>query len=353
LPPRFRRVVPERGTPPLNFSFACGGWLQFYLFGVAKCLTDHGLHAVGRSQKFIGSSAGALTAAGMALDADWDAVIAYVKSTVLPQVWGSPAGPFRITRYCRDCMARCVNLGAAAELPHGELTAVVTQLSGLRALRVSAFRDAAHLADAVLASAAAIPIASAIRLDGRWCVDGGLSEFHPRLDPTLGETVYVNPFYFSHADIRPSRYVPVWWAFLPPRDPNSIDWLYDLGYSDALDWMRRRRLAHCCKHRPSAAPAAAAAATAAPPANDAAGAAAAAAAGDRPTLARIFGYGGSNTLLDAVLVFWMAVLWRPATFLLVTAELVLLVAAAVGSALWAEAAPLAPAAAAAAALLLP
>jgi hypothetical protein len=37
-------------------------------FGVAKCFTDHGLHAVSEQQQFIGSSAGGITAMGMGLD---------------------------------------------------------------------------------------------------------------------------------------------------------------------------------------------------------------------------------------------------------------------------------------------
>ncbi len=28
----------------LSFSFACGGWLKYYLFGVGKALMDHDLH---------------------------------------------------------------------------------------------------------------------------------------------------------------------------------------------------------------------------------------------------------------------------------------------------------------------
>lgn len=39
----------------MSFSFSCGGWLQFYLFGVAQCLRDHGFHNSGR---IAGSSAG-------------------------------------------------------------------------------------------------------------------------------------------------------------------------------------------------------------------------------------------------------------------------------------------------------
>ena len=46
----------EDSKSGLSFSFACGGWLQFYLFGVAKAIQEHGLH---RGQtKLIGCSAG-------------------------------------------------------------------------------------------------------------------------------------------------------------------------------------------------------------------------------------------------------------------------------------------------------
>jgi hypothetical protein len=39
----------------LHFSFACGGWLKYYLFGVARAISDHGL---AENARFIGSSAG-------------------------------------------------------------------------------------------------------------------------------------------------------------------------------------------------------------------------------------------------------------------------------------------------------
>lgn len=68
---------PVRGgrIPAFNFSFAMGGWLMFYSFGVAKCLLDHGLHRVRpMRQSFIGSSAGSLAAAALALEADIDKV---------------------------------------------------------------------------------------------------------------------------------------------------------------------------------------------------------------------------------------------------------------------------------------
>lgn len=61
------------GVPAYNFSFAMGGWLMIYNFGVAKCLLDHGLHKVQpERQRVIGSSAGSLAAAALVLEADID-----------------------------------------------------------------------------------------------------------------------------------------------------------------------------------------------------------------------------------------------------------------------------------------
>ena len=40
------------------------------------------------------------------------------------------------------------------------------------------------------------------------------------------------------ADIRPSRYVPLWWALYPPRK-EDFAWVYLLGYDDARSWLQR------------------------------------------------------------------------------------------------------------------
>lgn len=58
----------------------------------------------------------------------------------------------------------------------------------------------------------------------------------------------ISPLYASSADIRPSRYVPLSWIALAPRDPGAVDWLYDLGYRDALFWMAGEGIVHPCKH---------------------------------------------------------------------------------------------------------
>jgi predicted acylesterase/phospholipase RssA len=92
------------------------------------------------------------------------------------------------------------------------------------------YRPPTHssIRQALLASSCFVPFAAPVRLRGSLSVDGGMSEIQPVFEE--GErTVTVSPFFFSRADIKPSRYVPVWWVVLPPSNPHTIDWLYDLG----------------------------------------------------------------------------------------------------------------------------
>lgn len=58
--------VKETGTgaPWKAVSFSCGGWLQFYLFGVARAMQVRGLD---KNIKVAGCSAGSLAAAGLVL----------------------------------------------------------------------------------------------------------------------------------------------------------------------------------------------------------------------------------------------------------------------------------------------
>lgn len=46
----------------------------------------------------------------------------------------------------------------------------------------------------------------------------------------------VCPFYFSRADLAPSRFVPPWWSALPPP-PAKLRAVCDLGYRDAARWL--------------------------------------------------------------------------------------------------------------------
>jgi hypothetical protein len=83
------------------------------------------------------------------------------------------------------------------------------------------------------ASAGCFPFAPLVWRKDHWCIDGGLSDFQPVIDEN---TITVSPFYFSSADIRPSRYVPLWWSFFPPKDEDTIEWLYHLGQEDAISF---------------------------------------------------------------------------------------------------------------------
>jgi hypothetical protein len=240
------------------------------------------------------------------------------------------------------------------------------------------------------------------------------------------------------------RYVPVWWAFLPPPNPSTIDWLYDLGYKDALTWMQARGLGYCCDHCTDSettcnssssngsngntngnsngnsnggnghsttttystttdttdstttnttdctttnsssngesdtplhyGPGAAAATaheratehndgvSAAVRATAAAAATAARAEGrsllncskrpprsahpydshNKRSFQRLLGYGADNRLFDTLLVFWMAVLWKPATVLLILCEFCVLIAAKAAEAAAKEVLPVLP-----------
>lgn len=103
--------VEDQRVPAFNFSFAMGGWLMFYSFGVAKCLLDHGLHKVRPlQQSFIGSSAGSLAATALALEADIDkarssAPFAWKQNAVCAMKPVSPPSHIqtvRITTYNHD-----------------------------------------------------------------------------------------------------------------------------------------------------------------------------------------------------------------------------------------------------------
>jgi hypothetical protein len=218
-----------------SVSFACGGWLQFYMFGVARALQHCG---VDKGVTYAGCSAGALTAAGLALEGDFDEAVLYCKEYCLPKAFAGISGLFKLDHYVEVCLKRVCNVHRWRELADGQLQVAVTRLLPyFRKERRVAFESEEDLLDSLVASAAAFPFAPLVYRHGSWCVDGGLSDFQPIVDSA---TVTVSPFYFSRADIKPSRYVPLWWALLPPNDDDTIDWLYHLGWTDGLSWLQKQ-----------------------------------------------------------------------------------------------------------------
>ncbi|CAM9127315.1 unnamed protein product, partial [Ectocarpus fasciculatus] len=218
-----------------SVSFACGGWLQFYMFGVGRALQHC---RVAKGVKYAGCSAGALTAAGLTLGGDFDEAVQYCKDYCLPKAFSKISGLFNLDHYVETCLVATCNLHRWRELSDGQLQVAVTRLLPYFSReRKTSYESEADLLDSLKASAAAFPFAPLQYRHGSWCVDGGLSDFQPIVDST---TVTVSPFYFSRADIKPSRYVPLWWALVPPNDDDTIDWIYNLGWTDGLRWLEKQ-----------------------------------------------------------------------------------------------------------------
>jgi len=241
-------VVPTRRvsyTPPWkSMSFSCGGWLQFYLFGVARALQAAGLD---KGVTYCGCSAGALAAAGLALDGDFDRAIEYCKDECIPMAHGHVFGLFMLADYVSKCIDMLVvpkfdpnmlgqdNLQIAiSRMPYGPFLPI---LASERVTRHPSPEDLKHTLLSSCAAWPAAPLTNHPRFG--LCVDGGLSDFQPIVD---AETITVSPFYFSDCDIKPSRYVPPWWAMVPPKSRDTIDWTYNLGWDDAMAFIAKKGL---------------------------------------------------------------------------------------------------------------
>ncbi len=59
--------------------------------------------------------------------------------------------------------------------------------------------------------------------------------------------LFIIYFVLSSCDIKPSRYVPLWWAVLPPKSNDTVDWLYSLGFNDGMAYFDRQGIS-CTEH---------------------------------------------------------------------------------------------------------
>ena len=158
------------------------------------------------------------------------------KESFIPQAYAEPLGIFKLGEFATECIDRTCNLHRWRELYPGQLQVAITNLPFFGAERADTFTSEEDLKKSLLASAGAWPFAPLTYRRGMWCLDGGLSDFQPIVDD---DTITVSPFYFSDADIKPSRYVPLWWAFFPPQSKDTIDWLYALGYEDCASYLEK------------------------------------------------------------------------------------------------------------------
>lgn len=224
----------NEGLPPWeSMSFACGGWLQFYMFGVARalqvCQLDKGV-------KYYGCSAGALAAVGLAVGGKFDDAIEFCKDTCVPEAYSDITGLFKLAEYVSRAIEFTV-FPMYDTIEPGVLNVAVTRLPFFKPEMVSSFASKEELRLTLLASSAAFPFAPIVNNNGKWYIDGGLSDFQPVMND---ETITVSPFFFSDCDIKPSRYIPIWWSFLPPGRTDTIDWLYNLGFVDCVNYLKSR-----------------------------------------------------------------------------------------------------------------
>lgn len=270
-----------------------------YLFGVAKALQEFELE---KDARLIGCSAGALTATGLALHCDFVAIRDYVLQCIIPKAHVSLASYFRVRTYLRDTLlCHCRTHEFETLNKSQQLTIVYTSLTSMKSRRVTTFESTEHLTETLLASCCATPIAGLpFKLNGEWVMDGGMLDFQPVYD---SKTVTISPFYCVGADIKPSVYVPMWWAMIPPG-VRDVEWLFDLGYEDGLKWIVKNGLAG--SHKNFVIPS-----KSTNYAN-----------GWNTTVGRVVGYRACEShILDALFVGLFVCLWRPLAFICLYLEL--------------------------------
>ncbi|KAF4038116.1 hypothetical protein GN244_ATG09892 [Phytophthora infestans] len=291
----------DAALKPSSYSFAAGGYLITYLFGVAKALQEFELE---KDARLIGTSAGVLTATALALQCNFDATLDYVLKNVIPGARVFPGGYFSAHTLLLDTLKAVGNLHTWERLNVSQqLTIVYTSLSALTSRRQTTFDSRQQLTDTLMAACCATPIAGLpFRLGDEWVFDGGILDFQPVFDE---KTVTVSPFYCTGADIKPSVYVPMWWSLLAPRERDA-EWLFDLGYEDGLKWIVKNNLTGNRKNVviPNKS--------------------AEYASEWSTTVGRVVGYRGfESRVLDALFVGLFVCLWRPLAFMCLYLELYL------------------------------
>ena len=203
-----------------------------------------------RSAKIYGTSGGALTGCLLFLDIDLDALAEYVYICVA-KARSSWRGKFLLRDYCRGAIEQFCTKDAHKIL-QGRFEMSITQIfPWYKNLRVNQFPTYEFLVQSLLCSACLVPLAGfPMWLPGYGlCFDGGVSDFQlfkglsrhgtfcklhcRKTNPK--DIVVICPFYSSRADIRPSKFVPIWWAFFPP-EPYKLKELFELGVKDAHAW---------------------------------------------------------------------------------------------------------------------
>jgi len=314
---------------PPSFSFAVGGWLKVYLFGAGYCLQCFGLDKVD-GVKFAGASAGALTAVGLALDCDFKGIKDFSKTRCVAKVHQNWRQMFNLRQFLNACLDNNGN-GHDWKKANGKAEVAITALTPLpTARRIKHFESEEDLRSALIASCTATPLAGfPFWRKGEFVLDGGVTA--EGFQPIINEKTFtVSPFYFANADVKPSRYVPLWWAVYPPS-ADDFDWCFQLGFDDMLEGLKKKGIipkshgASCsckmCKMgnagssvqmKPKLWKRGTPGHSSLKSAGQGIGMA---------SMSRILGYGASSWLLDFLLLMFFICVWAPIAIWLIYVEL--------------------------------
>lgn len=226
------------------FSFAAAGWLKVFYYGVGKCFQKH----LDLSKfRFGGASAGALVAAGLVLDVDFDSVADYTFQ-VTNECRASLSGPFRLREYLYECLDK--HIGPDAHIKATDrLFIAVTELPSMRPHTISKFRSRDELIYYLLASCL-IPVLAGLPLPFspdqgpsslthvpqgftvRWLIDGGLRQMLPLFPDVDNFTCSA----IGPAHLTPYRRLPTRYCVYPPEE-EEFRRIYRQGYDDAAKWL--------------------------------------------------------------------------------------------------------------------
>ena len=205
-----------------------------------------------RRVKVYGTSGGALSGALLFMDCDLDALVQYVyicAARARRSVWGA----FQLRSYCRGAMTEFCD-PEAHKLVEGRFEVSITRIFPTwKNLRIRRFPSYDFFIQALLCSSCIVPLCGLpLWLKGfGLCLDGALTDMQVwKGFPKKGtfsklhckeenpNIVVINPFYSSRADIKPNKYIPIWWCLYPP-EPYKLKQLFDMGYEDAHEWFDR------------------------------------------------------------------------------------------------------------------
>jgi hypothetical protein len=233
-----------------SFRLLCAYAHFFYSFSFLDYLRH-------RNTKVLGCSGGALIGSLLfmpTVDLDALAVYAYLCAT---RARSSILGAFQLRYYVQGAIREFAP-DNAHELCTNKLEMSITRMTlrGLKNLRLKVFETYEFFVRALLCSSNIVPLSGLpMWLKGHGlCLDGALtdiqyvsgfkrsgtfSKLHCRRKHGR-KLIVVSPFYSSRADIKPSKFVPVWWCFFPPEQ-YKMKILFEMAQKDAKNWIKKQK----------------------------------------------------------------------------------------------------------------